>query len=166
MENIAYIEVIMFKTLICTCMCATMLLGGNVENKDIKSYITNSDKAKIIIDGQYIMVENTEKLNQILNNMLSNSHTVPALGVSLHAETLKAMQTGVWLKLQYNGTQVVDDMPFDELLIEVNPDFNGFNIIRGNRGIYEGRCYYIDLVNNTMKPLYDFITMNYINKQT
>ena len=154
----------MFKTLICACMCATMLVGGNMENKDIKSYIVSSSKAEVVIDDKHIIVEYDNNLNQILNNMLSSSHTMPALGVSLHAETLRAMQTGVWLKLQYNGTQVVDDMPFDELLIEVNPDFNGFNIIRGNRGIYEGRCYYINLVNKTMKPLYDFITLNHINK--
>ncbi len=154
----------MFKTLLCACMCATMLVGGNMENKDIKSYIVSSNKAEVVIDDKHIIVEYDNNLNQILNNMLSNSHTMPAIGVSLHAETLRAMQTGVWLKLQYNGTQVVDDMPFDELLIEVNPDFNGFNIIRGNRGIYEGRCYYIDLVNKTMKPLYDFITLNHINK--
>ncbi|MBO5910011.1 MAG: hypothetical protein J6Q15_00730, partial [Clostridia bacterium] len=61
-------------------------------------------------------------------------------------------------KLQYNGTQVVDDMPFDELLIEINPEFSGFNVIRGNKGIFEGRCYYVNLVNCTMKELYQYVS--------
>ena len=94
-----------------------------------------------------------------MEDMLKDSHTMPAFGISIHVETLKAIQKGVWLKLQYNGTQVVDEMPFDELLIEVNPEFSGFNIIRGNRGIYEGRCYYIDLIDKNMKTLYDFILL-------
>jgi hypothetical protein len=93
--------------------------------------------------------------------MLQDSHTMPAFGVSIHTETLKAIKNGVWLKLQYNGTQEVDGMPFDELLIEVNPEFSGFNIIRGNKGIYEGRCFYIDLDNITMELLYDFVIENY-----
>lgn len=139
-----------------------MLLGGNMQSKDIKQYICESVKAQVIINGDYKEVKNINELSNVLNGMLNDSHVLPAFGVSIHIETLKAIQTGTWLKLQYNGTQVVDDMNFDELLIEVNPDFGGFNIIRGNRGVFEGRCYYIDLLNNSMRPLYDFIDFNYI----
>ncbi|MBQ3502565.1 MAG: hypothetical protein IJA72_02770 [Clostridia bacterium] len=147
----------MWKTLISCCICATMVLGDNMEKNDIKQYICDSSRVQVIINGEYKEVKNINELNFVLNNMLNDSHVLPALGVSIHHETLVAMQTGVWLKLQYNGTQAVDDMPFDELLIEVNPDFNGFNIIRGNRGIYEGRCYYIDLVTTNMSELYDCV---------
>lgn len=153
----------MFKTLICGCVCATMLLGGNMQSKDIKNYILDSTYAKVIIDGKCINIEYIDNLNKVLSGMLQNSNIMPALDVSIHTETLEAIKTGVWLKLQYNGTQTVNDMPFDELLIQVNPDFNGFNIIRGNRGIYEGRCYYINLVDNTMEGLYNFIKSNYVN---
>lgn len=148
----------MLKTLISCCVCATMILGGSMQTKNINQCICESAKAQVIINGEYAEIENINQLNNILNNMLNNSHVLPALGVSIHHEILSALQSGVWLKLQYNGTQTVDDMPFDELLIEVNPNFNGFNVIRGNSGIYEGRCYYIDLLNNSMQALYQFLT--------
>ena len=147
----------MFKVLINCIICVTMLLGGNMETKTIQQYLSSSNQAQFIIDNDYYKVSEIDDLNNVLNDMLQDSRTMPAFGVSIHTETLKAIQNGIWLKLQYNGTQYVSDMPFDELLIEINPNFSGFNIIRGNKGIYEGRCYYIDLTTNTMQSLYDWI---------
>ena len=154
----------MFKVLMSCCICATMLIGGNMEVKSVQQYLVDSNQAYVIIDNKYNKVDNLDGLNNMLNDMLQDSRTMPAFGVSIHTETLNAIKNGVWLKLQYNGTQNVDDMPFDELLIEINPEFSGFNIIRGNKGIYDGRCFYIDLEDKTMKSLYDFVTLNYINK--
>lgn len=133
-----------------------------MEVKTIQQSLANSNQVYVIENGDYYKIDNLENFNNVINNMLSSSHTMPAFGVSIHTETLKSIKTGVWLKLQYSTTQQVDDMIFDELLIEVNPTFQGFNIIRGNKGIYEGRCYYIDLIDNTMKSLYDYLVM--INK--
>ena len=138
--------------------CATMLVGGNMQKQTIQEYLTSSNQAVVIVDNNYIKMEDVDALNSVFDDMIKDSHAMPAFGVSIHTETLNALQKGVWLKLQYNGTQRVDDMPFDELLIEVNPEFSGFNIIRGNRGIYDGRCFYIGLVDN-MKALYDFILL-------
>ena len=154
----------MIKALIGYCLCATMLLGGNMEVKSVQQYLVDSNQAYVIIDNKYNKVNNLDELNNVINDMLQGSHTMPAFGVSIHTETLNAIKKGVWLKLQYNGTQNVDDMYFDELLIEINPEFSGFNIIRGNKGIYEGRCFYIDLEDKTMQSLYYFVTLNYINK--
>ena len=147
----------MFKGLLSGIVCVTMLLGGNMQKQSVQEYLSSPSRAVVIVDGDYNRIQDVEGLNKIMDDMLKDGHTMPAFGVSIHTETLKAIQKGVWLKLQYNGTQVVDEMMFDELLIEVNPEFSGFNIIRGNRGIYEGRCYYIDLIDKNMKTLYDFI---------
>lgn len=147
----------MFNILINCCLCATMLVGGNMQINNIQNYLVNSNQAYLIVDNNYIYVEDMEGLNKKINQMLDDSYTMPAFGVSIHTETLKAMQNDVWLKLQYAQTNYVDDMPFDELLIEVNPEFEGFNVIRGNKGIYEGRCFYINLDNNTMEQLNDHI---------
>lgn len=152
----------MFNILVNCCLCVTMLLGGNMELKTIQQYLSTSSQAQVIVDNNYYNIDDLNQLNVVLNQMLQDSHTMPAFGVSIHTETLKAIKHGVWLKLQYNGTQSLDDMPFDELLIEINPEFSGFNIIRGNRGIYEGRCFYIDLDNTTMQSLYDFVNLNYV----
>lgn len=147
----------MLKGLLSGIVCVTMLLGGNMQKQSVQEYLSSPSRAVVIVDGDYNNIEKLDELKDVVSSMLEDSHTMPAFGVSIHTETLKAIQKGVWLKLQYNGTQVVDEMMFDELLIEVNPEFSGFNIIRGNRGIYEGRCYYIDLTNSSMKELYDFI---------
>jgi len=144
-------------------VCGTIILGANMEVKNINHYICNAKQAQVIIEGKYYQIKDMENLNNVLSQMLQESHQMPALGVSIHTETIMAINKGVWLRLQYNGTQQVDDMPFDELLIEVNSEFVGFNIIRGNRGIYDGRCYYIDLNNSTMKILNDYITLNVIS---
>lgn len=151
----------MFNVLVNCCLCATMLLGGNMEVKTVQQHLTTSNQAYVIVDGNYYNIDNLNELNLVLNNMLQESHSLPAFGVSIHTETLNAIQKGVWLKLQYNGTQVVDGMPFDELLIEINPDYNGFNIIRGNRGIYDGRCFYIDLISQSMEPLYQYVVKTF-----
>ena len=142
-------------------LCATMLLGGNMEVKTVQQHLTASNQAYVMIDGDYYNIDNLNELNLVLNNMLQESHSLPAFGVSIHTETLNAIQKGVWLKLQYNGTQAVDGMPFDELLIEINPDYNGFNIIRGNRGIYDGRCFYVDLMSQSMEPLYQYVVKTF-----
>ncbi|MBQ8522273.1 MAG: hypothetical protein IJ458_01245 [Clostridia bacterium] len=128
-----------------------------METKTIQEYLTSSNQAQVVVDNVYYNVDNLTQLNVVLNEILQDSHTMPAFGVSIHNETLNAIRHGVWLKLQYNETKQIDDMPFDELLIEINKEFTGFNIIRGNKGIYEGRCYYIDLIGNTMQPLYEFV---------
>ena len=147
----------MIKALIGFCICATMFMGGNMEVKSIQQHLTSSSNAYVIVDNDYKKIDDLNELNNVLNKMLQDSYTMPAFGVSIHTETLNAIKNGVWLKLQYNGTQNVDEMPFDELLIEINPEFSGFNIIRGNKGIYDGRCYYVNLTNNTMQELYQYI---------
>lgn len=152
----------MFNILLNCIVCATMLSGGYMD-KNIQQYLIQPSQAYVIVDNNYYRVEEVENFNEVMLAMLRDSHTMPAFGVSIHAETLNAIRNGVWVKLQYNGTQYVDEMPFDELLIQVEQDYNGFNVIRGNRGVYDGRCYYIDLVGNTMTPLYEYIIQNFKN---
>lgn len=151
----------MFNILSNGIVCATMLSGGYMDKANIQQYLTQADQAYVIVDNDYYKVEDVNKLNEVMLGVVQDSHTMPALGVSIHTETLDAIRNGVWIKLQYNGTQYVDDMLFDELLIQVEQDYNGFNIIRGNRGIYDGRCYYLDLISNTMSPLYEYIVQNF-----
>ena len=145
----------MLKFLSCVIICATILNGGNMENISIEHKLTNFDNAQILIDGKDIQFDNQE-LRLQLSNMLIDCKPMPALGVSLHNETIEAINNGIWIMLIYNTKQMVDDMCFDELLIKVEKDFSGFNIIRGNNNVYDGRCYYVNL-NKTMLSLYDWI---------
>ena len=153
----------MFNLIFNYFICSTIGLGVSMKFENITNYVYNSQQAQVIIDGTYYQVDDIDNLNNVLRKMLEDSYDMPALGVSIHTEVIKGINQGTWLKLQYNGTQYVDDMPFDELLIEVNSEFGGFNIIRGNKGIYEGRCYYVNLYNSTMQTLSDYISLNVIS---
>ena len=157
----------MGKILLNCMMCVTMLMGGNyMKQQTIQQYLVNYNKAEVIINNISYDIENDNKLNKVLNEMLTNSRRMPAFGVSIHIDIINSMRRGTWLKLKYAETQWLDEMNFDELLIRVEPDYNGFNIIRGNKGIYRGRCYYIDLYDRTMDELYKFLHEFNITKNT
>lgn len=144
----------MFNLLFSTLLCATILQG--VPTMTIQTTLCNPEKVIIIQDNQYYEVDDEQfkQYQEILQNLLKNSHDMPAFGVSLDQETKKAMQSGAWLQLTYPTAQEVNGLPFDTLLIELRPNDSGFNIIRGNNAIYDGRCFYIDLVDTTLTSLY------------
>ena len=93
------------------------------------------------------------------NNMIFGAHEMPAYGVSLHHETVKAMQSGVWAEFDFDKELESGGMPYEKLLVNVQPEWTGFNIIRytAKHG-YAGRCFYYDLVNKNMSAFYDCLT--------
>lgn len=104
---------------------------------------------------------NSNEFNDILSSLISittTSHQMPAFGVSLDRETRLALKKGLWLELNFNHTYTSSEMPFNALLIEVNAQYTGFNIIRKFNGKYDGRCFYLNLVNTNMQQLYDSLT--------
>lgn len=107
-------------------------------------YVCGSDGYKQTLDGWL--------------NLLEGSHQMPAFGVSINALTLKEREKGLWVEFGFKKEYEVSGLPFEKLLIEVNPDYYGFNIIRftSDRG-YDGRCFYIDLVNKNMADFYDIL---------
>ena len=130
---------------------------GVVTMKNLEEILLSSDEAISIINGekQTLLLD---ELEPVIQTMLNGHYEMPAFGVSIDNETRKAMKTGVWLELIYNQSHEYNEMPFEKLLIEINPTFYGFNIIRFHDNMYEGRCYYINLNNINMQNLYDFLT--------
>lgn len=51
----------------------------------------------------------------------------------------------------------VNELPFDELVFDVQSDFRGFNLMRGINGVFEGRCIYIRLIDKDMSELVNTI---------
>lgn len=100
---------------------------------------------------------NLPEFNEVintLNEVVQNSHNMPAFSVSLHNETINAIKHGVWIELEFDKNLSFNDMPFTALLIQVDSNAGGFNLIRKFNGKYEGRCFYLSL-ENTMQPLYE-----------
>lgn len=155
---------VLISTLLVLC---TGININNISLLKLSDYFVICDNICIVCDNIKSLLDNntTETIKSELKNLFENSHEMPALGVSIHNETVTELEKGLWLILQYNETKYHNDMPFDELLIKVNKEDYGLNIIRGNNGIYEGRCYYLNLDKNTSK-LYNTINQLLIKKAT
>lgn len=134
---------------------------------DIYEAINDCYEIEVIVDNNINRFDsNSDEYSKILNelnNMLEDSHEMPAFGVSLDNETKEAKKTGLWIELNYLTINTHNEMPFDSLLIEVQKDWSGFNIYRGNKGVYEGRCFYIDLTDNNMNNLYELLIISQEN---
>lgn len=122
----------------------------------IQEVVLESDKLLAYVEGEKKEVNETQ-IKQILSNMMADCRQMPAFGVALDNEVKDAIKSKVWLELEYDKTIVFDEMPFDKLLIEVGEDYTGFNLMRHHDGKYEGRCYYVDLVEHDMSELYNYL---------
>ena len=128
-----------------------------IELEKITGYTTG---VNVYIDGETAVYPvGSEKVNDICaewNAMLDGAHNMPAFGVSLHHETVKQRQKGVWAEFEFDKQYSSNGMPYEKLLVAVNPEWSGFNIIRysAQRG-YDGRCFYYDLVDKNMSSLYN-----------
>ena len=82
---------------------------------------------------------------------------MPAFGVALHNDTIEVMTKGIWVEFIFDNTKSHNEMLFDSLLINVVGEHSGFNIIRKYQGQYEGRCFYVDLIDNNLSTLEEYI---------
>ena len=82
-----------------------------------------------------------------------NCREAPAFAVSLHNETISAMESGLWIEFNFGNTICHNELPFDSLLIQVVGEYTGFNIIRKYDNKYEGRCFYVDLLETNLNNL-------------
>lgn len=141
-----------------------MIQGKNtITYNNLEEVFADSYQIDLLINNEKYEYDNNNqeyyKILVLFDEMLTGSREVPALGVSLDNETRKAIKNGVWLEFNYDITRYNNDLPFDSLLIEVNQNYGGFNIIRKYNNKYEGRCFYINLENNSkMNKLYNYLT--------
>lgn len=122
-----------------------------------------AQSVNVIVDGvttAYVVGE--QRFSEICaawNNMIFGAHEMPAYGVSLDRETKKAMTSGVWAEFVFDKQLSANGMPFEKLLVNAQPEWCGFNIIRYTTGYgYDGRCFYYDLAGKNMSLFYDCLT--------
>lgn len=122
-----------------------------VENKedDVTFYFDKASTLNVFDDGKITTFKKgDEKYQTIVSAMLEmtkNSRPMPAFSVSLDNETREDMKKGFWVELEFETTQTALEMHFDALLVKIERQYNGINIIRKLNGKYEGRCFYLDL---------------------
>ena len=138
------------------------LLFGSVEVKNWNTIISSADSIVVYTSGEEINFDKTNDDFELIIGefleMIDGGHDMPAFGVSLDTETRNAMRGGIWLEFVFEEVQEYNGMPFESLLIELNSEYSGFNLIRKTEGKYEGRCFYINLIDKDMSKLCIIIT--------
>lgn len=102
---------------------------------------------RVIKGGECVEIIKGEKdFNALvlkIKQLFSSSRLMPAFGVSLHKETLNAMQEGDWLEIIFSNEQEKNGLKFSKLLFKLEIT-GGVNLIRFNQNKYEGRCLFLD----------------------
>lgn len=129
---------------------------------NLSNIVESAESINVYNDGNIISFTEKEKTFDVLvegwQDLLDNSHEMPAFGVSLNRHTTEEMKKGLWIEFVFEKQIFYNEMPFEKLLVKVEKLWQGFNIIRYNAsGGYDGRCYYVDLVGKNMSVFYDIL---------
>ncbi len=109
-------------------------------------------------DGQQVVMSESEeaRFDELFVEAISGSRQMPAFAVAIHKLTMEDFKEGYWVKFDYGKKMNASGLPFNQLLIHVQQNSSGINIIRGNNGRFDGRCFYLDLDGN-LDEVYDFL---------
>lgn len=124
----------------------------------IKFY--KNGRTKIILKDE----KSFDEFMQLWQINLKNSYEMPSLGVSLDSETKQALSSGYYVEFLFDKQIFHNDMPFDSLLVELSKNQGGYQLIRGLDNTYEGRCFYVNLIENDNNELLNFVKNNLIDE--
>ena len=129
---------------------------------DLDKSFTTAESLNVYNDGELTVIEkDDEKFDGIMvgwSRIVEGAHDMPAFGVSINNLTLKELNHGLWVEFVFGKKYESNGMPYEKLLINVQKDFYGFNLIRYTaESGYDGRCFYYDLVNKNMGDFYDLL---------
>lgn len=101
----------------------------------------------VVNNGEIVEISKEDKMFEELKSkieiLFSCSRIMPAFGVSLHNETLNALEKESWVQINFGKELSVNGLPFNALLFKLE-ETSGINLIRNQNGIFEGRCIYLD----------------------
>lgn len=155
------------KTIICLILSAFQIfgLGGSFSIVNLEHFYSGVIFLNAYVDGKVKTYNKDSKEYDLIleefKYVCDNAYETPAFGVSLNAETIKAMKNDIWLELVYDKTYEHNGMPFEKLLINLMVNVGGVNLIRAYDGKYDGRCYYLNFKNCNLDNLYLIITNNF-----
>ena len=125
------------------------------------NYVTSINLYK---DNEKLEISKEDsKFALIIDNFrktLEGYREMPAFGVSLNDETCEARKDGVWLEFCFYDVYTHNGMNYEKLLINIQENVSGFNIIRYYDDKYEGRCFYVDLDGKTLRTLFKVLNEN------
>lgn len=102
--------------------------------------------------------EKADEVKACFAAMNEGGYEMPGYGVSINSLTREEMKNGVWVRLVYSERRYRGEIPFESLLVKVDKDYCGYNLIREYEGKYQGRVFYYNLKEgNTMQSLYNLL---------
>lgn len=133
-----------------------MMLMSFFEAVDIMPFVSSSS---VIVNGNEIVLseEQQETLEQQVLNMLEHAHTLPAFGVVFNEMYQEIIKEGNFVSLKFDKVMELNELPFDEIVFKVDSQAQGFDMMRGIKGVFQGRCVHIDLLGNNMEQLQETI---------
>lgn len=90
-----------------------------------------------------ISVEQKAKIQTKLVDFLEESEQMPALAVTFPEMFEDMLKDGYYLSFKFDGIYEINGLSYDQVVFEVLEDCAGFNVFRGNNGIFQGRCFYV-----------------------
>lgn len=152
----------MIPRLIFSFMGLPMIFNAMFNYLDIFSY----GQLNLISNGQVIEITDDEKadLQEEIIKYLEGAYDSPALAVTFPELYEKMIKEGYYLNFKFDAHYEFNGLPFDEVTVKVDKDAYGFNIFRGENGVFQGRCIYIN-TKNSSTPLYNLIE-RIVNEKT
>lgn len=135
-----------------------MMIMSFFQAADVLPYV---QQYNLLVAGQIVELsaEQQAQLQLQVDQLLQNTRTMPAFGVTLPDELDADKLDNVYVCLKFDKPLSVNDLPFDELCFRVDKDCQGFNLNRGNKGVFQGRAIYVEILDGgTMNELYDFVS--------
>ncbi len=112
-----------------------------------------AENIKLLSDGKEIVLtqEQQDDLKDGVLEMFENSRTLPAFAVVTDEMFQEDVQSGTFVSLKFNRVMEVEGLPFDEIVFKVVPEYTAINLLRGNQGVFQGRCIHVQLDKNMQK---------------
>ncbi len=138
-------------------MGVPMMIMSLFEAVDVLPYSANYD---VMVDGKTIemTIDQKEELKTKVEELFANCHTMPAFGVVTPEIFQEQTKNGIYVSIKFDQTYMLNELPFDELVFGVGKDFYGFNLMRGNKGVFDGRCVYLSVIDGNMDELYNYLS--------
>ena len=106
--------------------------------------LKNADSFFVYNKGEKVKADRVEFLREFLK-MAENCYYMPCIGVAKDDVIKKALKDGYWVEFCFDKIAEYADQSFTSLLMHIRPKFNGFNVVRGIDGVYEGKTFYLSL---------------------
>ena len=125
---------------------------------EVLSVMPQADRIVLYTDGteKIFSRQDTEFLDivEAWETITQGAQQMPAFGVSIDRLTREEMKSGNWLEFFFAEKYESNGLPFDSLLFVVHSEYKGINLVRRDeKGLYQGRCIYIDLNGRDMSAL-------------